>query len=675
MNICESLVVTAQQRPNDVALLFNGQALTYSELDALSCVTAERLAASGVQPGDRVALMLPNTPGFVAWYYGALRIGAVVASVSTRLADAEVKYVLKDSGAKALVATGEKAVETEQPLTVIVDDFERLEDGVRNSIGIAAEFDRSVFEAAPDSAALILYTSGTTGFPKGATLSHGNVRSNVAAFNHLCNMRPRDVILLAVPLFHCFGQNALLNSALNVGATLVLQEKFDLNETKQLIGTHKVTQLYGVPMMFGLLHDSCEPADLASVNYCFSAAATLPIQISRDWLTKFNLPIHEGYGLTETSPFASYNHRDQFKLGSIGVPIDAVEMKVVDTETGETCATGELGELAIRGPNVMLGYWNRPDDTAKAIRDGWFYSGDIGRVDDEGYFYIVDRVKDMITVGGLKVFPAEVERVLLDHHTVAQAAVVGVPDPVFGEQVVAYVVPTENANAADSEGDLDANIVASVTAHAKANLGNYKVPRQVILIDELPRNPSGKVLKTELRERSEREPLSAADEKVTTRPGESDSARLAKPIPHVSAMSLNPPTLRQDLARVHNSERIRVATLFITDLVQQVCDLPDKPDPDTRFLDAGLDSLAIVEMSARLQTEIGSEVQLPATLVFDCPRIVDLASFVVKTLDGSATQALEESPMESPPAPMLLAQQVQAMSEEEALTELMKELE
>ena len=698
MNVCESLVASARYRPNETALLFNGRVFSYAELDALSCATAERLKASGVKPGDRVALMLPNTPSFVVWYYGALRIGAIVASVSTRLADAEVKYVLEDSGAKAFVAASEKSIDAEQPVAMLVDDLSvsgmALATGMHDDASASGDApaasavplsdaqNHSVFEAAPDSAALILYTSGTTGFPKGATLSHSNVRSNVAAFNHLCNMRPHDVILLAVPLFHCFGQNALLNSALNVGATLVLQEKFDLNETKRLIAEHKVTQLYGVPMMFGLLHDSCEPRDLESVNYCFSAAATLPIQTSRDWQAKFDMPLHEGYGLTETSPFASYNHRDQFKPGSIGTPIDAVEMKIVDTETGEACAPGELGEIAIRGPNVMLGYWNRPDDTAKAIRDGWFYSGDIGRVDDEGFFYIVDRVKDMIAVGGLKVFPAEVERVLLDHNAVSQAAVVGVPDPVFGEQVVAYVVLVEDATGNESIE----NVCASIATHAKANLGNYKIPRQIIPIDELPRNPSGKVLKTKLRERSggneaceKSDSIVRADESVNEAASVGDATTLAEPVPH-ALTPVKPPVLRATLAKVHDSEKLRVATQFVSGLVQEVCDMPSPPNPEIRFLDAGLDSLTIVEMSAQLQAEVGSATQLPATLVFDCPRIVDLAGFLVQAIEGdsaagdSAPAVETKSTVMAPPVAVPVPD-IDAMSEEEVLAELMKELE
>ena len=502
MNICEHLTNSAKIFPNRTAIRFEGTSISYARLDELSQLAAARIKAAGIKPGDRVALMLPNVPAFAVWYFGAVRTGAIAVSISTRSAASEVAYFLNDSGAaffvtdEATQATISQATGDEFPDNVVCVTTDN--SGETCSAVAPAQTAPSpvahdeVFDAHPNDAATILYTSGTTGFAKGATLSHMNVRSNVHAFNHLCNMRSEDRILLAVPLFHCFGQNALLNSALNVGATLVLQRRFDLNESKRLIADEQVTQLYGVPMMFQLFLDSCEPAEMAGVNYCFSAAATLPVQVGEQWQKKFGLPIHEGYGLTETSPFASYNHRDRFVCGSIGTPIDCVEMKVVDTETGDECSLGELGEIIIRGPNVMLGYWNREEETATAIRDGWFHSGDIGRQEEDGFFYIVDRVKDMIAVGGLKVFPAEVERVLLDHPAIKQVAVVGIPDGVFGEQVVAFVIGTEDEV---SPADLE-----SLSQHARAHLANYKVPRQFIPIAELPRNPSGKVLKRELRE-------------------------------------------------------------------------------------------------------------------------------------------------------------------------------
>ena len=557
MNICEHLTATAKLFPDKEAIVFEGQRFSFAQIDSMSRSVAQLLTDSGISRGDRVAIMLPNVPAFVVWYFAALRVGAIVVSISTRLAPSEVSFLLSDCSAKTFVALPETMAEvkTELPDCVAYSYATSVTGDQHNGIEFEKTADTSWIDTEPDEAALILYTSGTTGFAKGATLSHMNVRSNVHAFNHLCNMQSHDRILLAVPLFHCFGQNALLNSAFNVGATLVLQRQFDPAESKRLITDEQVTQLYGVPMMFQLFQESCQPADLQSVTYCFSAASTLPIQTANRWQEKFGLPLYEGYGLTETSPFASYNHRTRFTPGSIGTPIDCVEMKIVDTETGATCSRGQLGEIAIRGPNVMLGYWNRPDDTADSIRDGWFHSGDIGRQDEDGFFYIVDRVKDMISVAGQKVYPAEVERVLLDHPGVAQAAVVGLPDEVFGEKVVAFLVGT-----ADRDGD-DA-LKTDVQRLAKENLANYKVPREFIMIDELPRNASGKILKTKLRE------MDASGNNVTTEPTAA------------STSNLRPATLRQQLQQAFPADQPKVSTTFVQNLVQTISDSEELPDAD-----------------------------------------------------------------------------------------------
>ena len=663
MNICECLTTTAKLFPDRIAVVFGDRQWTFRELEQKSQAAAAVFQQHNIKPGDRVALMLPNAPSFPVWYYGALRIGAIAVSVSTRLAAGEVAFVVDDSGAKAFVAsTGAMStVEAELPahaeLRLAVDEFGEPTEDAGNDFASASYQD--VYNAEPNEAALILYTSGTTGFPKGATLSHGNVRSNVHAFNHLCNMQPDDNVLVAVPLFHCFGQNALLNSVLNVGGTIVLQQRFDLSETKRLIADQNITQLYGVPMMFSLLLDSCTVEELAGVNYCFSAAATLPIQTGNAWQQKFNLPIHEGYGLTETSPFATYNHRLKFVPGSIGMPIDSVEIKIVDPETGESCSTGEPGEIAIRGPNVMLGYWNRPKETADAIREGWFYSGDIGQLDESGYLYIVDRVKDMITVGGLKVFPAEVERVLLDHDAVSEVAIVGAPDSVFGEQVFGFLVLTE--------GTPEQTALSDISAYAQSHLGNYKVPRRMVAIEKLPRNPSGKVLKTKLRE------MAAESINVASMNGQTDTA---------APLAAQSPTLKLLLQKSHRSERLRTTIEFLRQQVRHLSGEESSPDADQSFVDAGLDSLAMVSLSTQLQIEIGREPELPPTLLFDYPRISDLAGFLVGTIDSDhraahpsgTTQPTTGTPA-SPHIRSPIRSDIEQMSEEEALVELMKELE
>lgn len=658
MNICESLTVNAKIFPDKVAIVFDGKEITYAALNQLTIEAAIFLNEQGVQAGDRIALMLPNAPSFPIWYYAVLRIGGIAVSLSTRLAAAEVEFVVSDCEAVAFVGAKDSLLVVEKELSGRVKTLFAVDDvdgrPASNANWGLQKSDSQWYQAEPEEPALILYTSGTTGFPKGATLSHGNVRSNVHAFNHLCNMQTQDVVLLAVPLFHCFGQNALLNSVLNAGGTIVLQQRFDLNESKRLIVEQKVTQLYGVPMMFGLLLDSCEPADLATVDYCFSAAATLPIQTSKAWQAKFNQPIYEGYGLTETSPFATYNHRNKFVPGSIGMAIDSVEIKIVDTETREDCPPEKLGEIAIRGPNVMLGYWNRPDETKAAIRDGWFYSGDIGRLDNDGYLFIVDRVKDMIAVGGLKVFPAEVERVLLDHKAVSQAAVIGVPDSVFGEQVIGYVVLHQGADPQSS--------LLEIEGDAKAKLGHYKVPRRLFVVEELPRNPSGKILKTVLRETAG-EDVRAVEDQTESKP--------------IAGTRLKPASLAARLNSTFVSERLPEAAKFLQDQVCEIADLESAPGIEESFIEAGLDSLAIVGLSAQLQVEVGPAHALPPTLLFDYPRICDLAEFLVESLGGQQSKPLQL--MKDEPSGLRngsddLRSEIESMSEDDALAELMKEL-
>ncbi len=673
MNICEHLARSAKLFPEKEAIVFEGRRFTYAELDSLSRSVAELLSKSGVVGGDRVAIMMPNVPAFVVWYYGALRVGAIAVSVSTRLSAKEVSFLVGDCGAGTFVALADAMSNVKAGLPDCVANCYETSD--LGDLCDAQPLTQPTTESEswivcePDDPALILYTSGTTGFAKGATLSHMNVRSNVHAFNHLCNMQPEDRILLAVPLFHCFGQNALLNSAFNVAATLVLQRKFDPSEAKRLILDEQVTQLYGVPMMFQLFQDSCQKEDLSSVTYCFSAAATLPIQVGSRWQDKFDLPIHEGYGLTETSPFASYNHRIKFTPGSIGTPIDCVEMKIVNSETGETCGPGELGEIAIRGPNVMLGYWNRSEDTANAIKDGWFHSGDIGRQGDDGFFYIVDRVKDMISVGGQKVYPAEVERVVLNHAGVSQCAVVGLPDPVFGEKVVAFLVASPSGL---NDGE---QLIQEVRTLASENLGNYKVPREFILIDELPRNPSGKILKTKLakRERSQSDPAIPND----------DSSGGSKAKPALSSQAnLRPATLRNQLKSAFSADQSKISVGFVQNLVQAITGADELPEEDVRFLDAGLDSLMVVEMSSQVQIEVGNDVEIPATLVFDYPRINDLAEFLLTTINSEMDQVSTQTETKTSKPPKThfnsspnVEKEIASMSEEQALAELMKELE
>lgn len=669
MNICQHLTEPARIFPDSRAIIFESHAITYQQLDRQSAAAANCLRDCGVSAGSRVAIMLPNVPAFAVWYYGALRLGAVAVSLSTRLAPSEIEFIIQDCQSDTIVTLAQMNPPTDLPVALKnVLEVSELGDqcnGRPLEIPEATTMtEHPVYCTAPDEPALILYTSGTTGFPKGATLSHRNVNSNVCAFNHLCQMSRDDVILLTVPLFHCFGQNALLNSGLNAGVTLVLQKKFDPQASKRLIADHCVTQLYGVPAMFQMLNDCCTADDLQSINYCFTAASTMPIQVAQKWESTYKIPIHEGYGLTETSPFASYNHRLKFVPGSIGMPIDNVEMKIVDSETKQTCAPGELGEIAIRGPNVMLGYWNRPDDTAAAIVDGWFHSGDIGRVDEEGYFYIVDRVKDMISIGGLKVYPAEVERVLLNHRRVAQVAVVGFSGGVLGEEVAAFVVVDDQGT--DQDG-AEPSLLIELKAYARDHLANYKTPKYFFAVDELPRNPSGKVLKTELRDRQESLLGSARLPNQAGQGVQSSDADLNS--------LTRTPQLKNLLEAAYPTERQRVSNNYLQQVIGHITGDDQTPETDQGLLESGLDSLMLVELSHQLQIEIGEATDISATLIFDYPTIDQLSTFLIKNIFRDEQIPLDAPAFVKETVTPDFQSEIAAMPEDEVLAALLKELD
>jgi long-chain acyl-CoA synthetase len=496
MNISRSVECGRRLSPDKPALIFGEEVHTYGQLEEAASRVADGLSKLGVGRGERVALFLPNSPSWVYSYLGILKIGAVAVSLNSTLKAAEAGFILDDCGAKAVVTTESlrrNVPAGDLPLLehCLIADGDAGEGDIplRQLVEGAAGRAEAV-EMEADSPAAIVYTSGTTGFPKGAVLTHGNVVSNVEAKIRCLGIRPDDRLLLFLPLFHCFGQNAVLNSGLGAGATLVLHHKFDASEVLRSIRDDGVTMVFGVPTTFILLCEQASAADMRSVRYYFSAAACLPPEIERRWQQKFGLPIHQGYGLTETSPFASYNHQSRHKPGSIGTPIEGVEMKVVDPDDGRELPPEAAGEILVRGPNVMLGYWNRPDETARVIKDGWFHTGDIGRADAEGYFYIEDRLKDMVNVGGLKVYPAEVENVIYQHPSVSEAAVYGLPDPLLGESVAASVVLKPGLAPAEEE----------IVALCRRRLSAYKVPSAVEFVASLPKNPSGKILKRVLRE-------------------------------------------------------------------------------------------------------------------------------------------------------------------------------
>ena len=497
LNLATLLDQSARRAPDHVALRLGEMAVTYAQLDEQSKRFAALLRSRGVQPGDRVAVMLPNVPHFPIAYYGALRAGCVVVPMNVLLKGREIAFYLQDSGAKVLVAWNGFGAEAYEgaghagvPLVGAGPDeppagIERVEA----LIG-AVEPLEEIHQSEPGDPAVLLYTSGTTGKPKGATLSHSNLLWNTEINSAMFEATPDDVMLGALPLFHSFGQVVCMNGMLRRGATLVLLPRFDAEEALALIERYKITLVAGVPTMYvAYLHSPKLPeTDVSSVRLCVSGGAAIPVEVLKGVEEKM-ARILEGYGLSETSPVASFNHPDRpSKPGSIGTPIWGVEMDVWDAE-GKPVPHGEVGEIVIRGHNVMTGYWNRPDATQEAITaDGWFKTGDMATRDADGFYFIVDRKKDMIIRGGYNVYPREIEEVLLTHPDVSLAAVIGVPHDSHGEEVKAVVIRKDGATVTEDE----------LVAWGKEQMAGYKYPRIVEFVDALPMTATGKILKREL---------------------------------------------------------------------------------------------------------------------------------------------------------------------------------
>ncbi|MEE1759831.1 long-chain-fatty-acid--CoA ligase [Streptomyces sp. SP18BB07] len=488
-NLAEYLVETAQRQPGRPALRLGDQVTGYAELDERSARAAALLRAEGVRPGDRVALMLPNVPEFVVLYYGVLRAGGVVVPMNPLLKTRETEYHLTDSGAVLLFEWHQAPGEGARGAAAA---------GVRHTAVEPAAFAQAlagheplpgVAETADDDVAVLLYTSGTTGRPKGATLTHGGLRHNTEVNTvHVQRMTPEDVVVGCLPLFHIFGQICTMSVAVRAGASLTLIPRFEPQAVLDAIARDGATVFEGVPTMYAALLQHPAGADVSTLRMCVSGGASLPVEILHGFERRFGCAVLEGFGMSETSPVVTFNHPDRpRKAGSIGTPIQDVEVRLLD-DKGQDVAPGEVGELAVRGPNVMKGYWNRPEETAAAIPDGWLRSGDLARQDEDGYLYIVDRKKDMIIRGGYNVYPREIEEALHEHPAVALAAVVGVPHAHLGEEIAAAVVLRPGAHATPDE----------LREFVKDRVAAYKYPREVWLMDSLPTGPSGKILKREI---------------------------------------------------------------------------------------------------------------------------------------------------------------------------------
>ncbi len=510
MTLLDMLVTSAGRIPYRPALVFRDRRLSYADLREGARRVGALLQALGVRLGDRVILVLPNAPEFGVGYFGILAAGATVVPLNPLLKAEEVRYVLEDAGATAMVCIGmtypllqaaRKGLRRVIPALVLDTAVPRLEPGDIAASTPPRELPQGMVspQIAAEDVAACLYTSGTTGRPKGAMLTHRNLLANIESFREILHVTEEDIFLAVLPMFHAFAATVLFLEPLSLGATIVVEPRFAPDLVLKAIAEHRVTLFAGVPTMFAVLAsipqpvrrtpDSFGAANVSSWRLCISGGAPLSPAVLEAFEAKYGVPIYEGYGPTECAPVLTVNPPlGVRKIGSVGPAIPQVELRIIDDE-GRPLPVGEVGEIVARGPNVMKGYLNRPEETAEVLRDGWYHTGDLGRADADGYYYIVDRKTDLILVGGLNVYPREVEVALNSHPAVAEAAVIGVPDPVRGEAPKALVVFREGQQADTQE----------LLQWCRQRLANYKVPRTIAVVSQLPKTVTGKILKDELR--------------------------------------------------------------------------------------------------------------------------------------------------------------------------------
>ncbi|NWJ97408.1 MAG: long-chain fatty acid--CoA ligase [Chloroflexi bacterium] len=508
LNLATLLIESAKRNPTKVAVILDEFRLTYAELHAESNKFANLLTQAGVRKGDKVAMLLPNLPQFLICYYGILKTGATVVTLNVLLKAGEIAYRLEDSEAVALI-TWEPFVDQALPAFQQVDTCRNLffvnaatstsqpeGEGIKNFNALMRDawptFD--LVQTMPEDTAVFLYSGSTSGQAKAAELTHFNLLFNVRVivdelgFSFVSN----EVVLAALPLFHSFGQTAVMNTAISLGQTITLMPRFDPVKAFRIIERDKVTKFAGVPTMYLYLinHPDRTRYDLSSLHECISGGAALTVELFQAWEKAFGFKILEGFGLSETSPVASFNIRSRSpKPGSIGVPVWGVEMKIADDLDNEV-PVGDAGELLIRGHNVMKGYYKRPELNAEVMRNGWFHSGDLARMDEEGYFYIVGRKKDMILRGGFNIYAREIEDLVCSHPAVLECAVFGVADEMLGEEVKAVVVSKPGQTITEKE----------ISKYCRERVASYKYPRYVEIRSEpLPRNDKGQILKQQLK--------------------------------------------------------------------------------------------------------------------------------------------------------------------------------
>lgn len=494
MNLASILEYSARYFPGNTAVIEGERTYSYSEFNNYASKIASALSRYGIRPGDYIGFCAPNSFDWLTLYYGALKCGAVAVTFSSLLTKNEFQKILPDCEPRVLFTTEERLPDLEYTKSGFRPDLIITEEGGNSCKTLAEKGDSSfkTIDRDRDEIAAILYTGGTTGTPKGAMLSHENIQTSIANVAHYERSSENDLALCFLPLNHVFGQMHILNSTIYSAGGLVILPSFDMDMALDAISRHKVTKYFAVPTVYIRMLELPDLKEkIRSVTYCFSAAASMAAEVVKEWKAKTGLNIHECYGMTESASIVTFNHYYRHVIGSVGTPASLVEVQIRDME-GNTLNQGERGEICIRGPNIFKRYLNNPEETSRAFWGDWFRSGDMGMIDEEGYLYIVDRLKDMVITGGENVYPREVEEVLYTRPEVQECAVIGLPDREYGEKVTAFIVLNkgETLNPADLKQFL------------KGQLAGYKVPKEYIAVDELPKSAAGKILKRELKKRA-----------------------------------------------------------------------------------------------------------------------------------------------------------------------------
>ncbi|MCP4397087.1 MAG: long-chain fatty acid--CoA ligase [bacterium] len=501
MTLGKMLEDSAQRYPRKCAIKFQKQKISFSELNETANRVAGGLLALGLSKGDRVGIFSDNCPEYIISYFATLKFGGIVVPVNSFLTGNEVKFIVDNCGIKVLM-TSKKFLRTLQPVldqmesikrVIVLNDPEQSEHMPFEMLSQSGASENVVADVSPDDLAVFIYTSGTTGHPKGAMLSHGNLSSNTQDAVELFKVVPKDKFLLFLPMFHSFTFTVCVLLPIMVGSTIILIGSVkSLDAIKKAIIFDRVTVFIGVPAVYNVLANKDLPKILRYINVIrafVSGSAPLPAPVIGKIEEKFRSSLCEGYGLSEASPVVSVNPLfGTRKPGSVGLPLQSVQVKIVDAERN-ALPVGEVGELAVKGPNVMQGYYNLPEETAKTIVDGWLLTGDIAKLDEEGYIYIVDRKKEMLLVRGVNVYPREIEDVLYQHPNIVECAVIGVPDEARGEVPKAFIVVREGENLSEKD----------VRAHCKKNLAGYKLPKSIEFRPSLPKNATQKIMKRNLR--------------------------------------------------------------------------------------------------------------------------------------------------------------------------------